>query len=88
MRTVYNTTMGIIIIGIGLVIIFSDKIGLTLFETFDPTMLYIFSGLISVPISTLIAGYTSLVYTSYTTNSGLRTDVIIADSVEGIIINP
>ena len=45
MRTVYNITMGIIIIGIGVVMLFNDKIGLNLFETADPIIIYAFSGL-------------------------------------------
>jgi hypothetical protein len=45
MRTVYNITMGLIIIGIGLVMLFHNKIGLNLFEQFDPIMIYGFGGL-------------------------------------------
>ena len=45
MRTVYNITMGLIILGIGVVMLFNDKIGLNLFETLDPIMIYAFSGL-------------------------------------------
>lgn len=45
MRTVYNITMGIIIIGIGVVMLFNNKLGLDLFETIDPVMIYAFSGL-------------------------------------------
>ena len=45
MRTVYNITMGLIIIGIGAVMLFNDKIGLNLFETTDPIMIYAFGGL-------------------------------------------
>lgn len=44
MRTVYNITMGVIILGIGLVMLFSDKLGLK-FELMDPVMIYAFSGL-------------------------------------------
>ncbi len=43
MRTVYNITMGLIITGIGVVMLFNDKIGLN-FEL-DPLMIYAFSGL-------------------------------------------
>jgi hypothetical protein len=45
MRTVYNITVGILIIGIGLLMFFNDKAGLNLFEQFDKTMIYIFGGL-------------------------------------------
>ena len=45
MRNVYNITMGILIIGIGLLMFFSDKVGLSLFEQFDKTMIYAFGGL-------------------------------------------
>ncbi|HEY6978533.1 MAG TPA: hypothetical protein VH396_19680 [Chitinophagaceae bacterium] len=45
MRTVYNITMGIIILGIGLVMLFNDKLGLNLFEGMNPIMIYAFSGL-------------------------------------------
>jgi len=42
MRTVYNITVGILIIGIGLLMFFNDKVGLNLFEQFDKTMIYAF----------------------------------------------
>jgi threonine/homoserine/homoserine lactone efflux protein len=45
MRNVYNITMGILILGIGLLMFFSDKVGLSLFEQFDKTMIYAFGGL-------------------------------------------
>ena len=45
MRNVYNITMGILILGIGLLMFFSDKVGLTLFEQFDKVMIYAFGGL-------------------------------------------
>jgi len=45
MRTVYNITMGIIIIGIGVVMLLNEKLGMNLSETFDPRMIYAFSGL-------------------------------------------
>jgi hypothetical protein len=43
MRTVYNLTMGIIILGIGVVLLFNNKLGMDL--SIDPMMLYSFSGL-------------------------------------------
>ena len=44
MRTVYNVTMGIIILGIGIMILFADKLGINI--SFDnPFLLYAFSGL-------------------------------------------
>ena len=44
MRTVYNITMGIIILGIGIMILFADKLGISI--SFDnPFLLYAFSGL-------------------------------------------
>lgn len=45
MRNVYNITMGILIVGIGLLMFFSDKVGLSLFEQFDKKMIYAFGGL-------------------------------------------
>ena len=45
MRTVYNITMGLIILGIGVVMLFNDKLGLNLFEDMNPIMIYAFSGL-------------------------------------------
>lgn len=45
MRTVYNVTMGLIIIGIGIMMLMNEKIGLNLFESFDPILIYAFSGL-------------------------------------------
>ena len=45
MRTVYNITMGLIIIGIGLLMLFNNKFGLNVFESFDPILIYAFSGL-------------------------------------------
>ncbi|CAN5492113.1 hypothetical protein BH10BAC2_BH10BAC2_12280 [soil metagenome] len=45
MRSVYNITIGILIIGIGLMMFFNDKIGLSLFEQFDKIMIYAFGGL-------------------------------------------
>ena len=45
MRTVYNITMGILIIGIGLLMFFNNKIGLDLLKQFDPLMIYAFGGL-------------------------------------------
>jgi hypothetical protein len=45
MRSVYNITIGILIIGIGLMMFFNDKLGLSLFEQFDKTMIYAFGGL-------------------------------------------
>jgi len=45
MRNVYNITMGILIIGIGLLMFFNDKVGLQLFEQFDKTLIYAFGGL-------------------------------------------
>lgn len=45
MRTVYNLSIGIIIISIGLLIFFSDKLGLNLTVDFDPLMINLFGGL-------------------------------------------
>ena len=45
MRTVYNITVGIFIIGIGLLMFFNDKVGLDLFEQYDKMMIYAFGGL-------------------------------------------
>jgi len=45
MRTVYNITMGLIILGIGAVMLFNDKLGLNLFQDMNPMMIYAFSGL-------------------------------------------
>jgi len=45
MRTVYNVTIGIIIIGIGLLMFFNEKVGLNLSETFEPLMINLFGGL-------------------------------------------
>ncbi|MBG9376587.1 hypothetical protein I5907_10100 [Panacibacter sp. DH6] len=45
MRQVYNITMGILILGIGLLMFFSDKVGLSLFEQFDQVLIYAFGGL-------------------------------------------
>jgi len=45
MRTVYNITMGLIILGIGVVMLFNDKLGLNLFQDMNPMMIYAFSGL-------------------------------------------
>jgi hypothetical protein len=45
MRTVYNITMGLIILGIGVVMLFNDKLGLNLFQDMNPIMIYAFSGL-------------------------------------------
>jgi hypothetical protein len=45
MRTVYNITMGIIIIGIGLLMFFNDKLGLSFFQQYNPVMIYAFGGL-------------------------------------------
>lgn len=45
MRTVYNITMGCVILGIGIVLLFSDRLGLDLFESYDKTVIYSFSGL-------------------------------------------
>jgi hypothetical protein len=43
MRTVYNITMGLIILGIGVVILFNDKLGLNFFQDMNPIMIYAFS---------------------------------------------
>ena len=46
MQTVYNVTMGIIIVGIGVMMFFNEKIGLNLEEKFgDSMMIYLFEGL-------------------------------------------
>ena len=45
MRTIYNITMGLIILGIGVVMLFNNKLGLNLFEDMNPIMIYAFSGL-------------------------------------------
>ena len=45
MRTVYNVTMGLIILGIGVVMLFNEKLGLNLFQDMNPIMIYAFSGL-------------------------------------------
>jgi len=45
MRTIYNISMGLIILGIGVVMLFNDKLGLNLFESMNPIMIYAFSGL-------------------------------------------
>jgi hypothetical protein len=37
--------MGLIILGIGVVMLFNDKLGLNLFEEMNPIMIYAFSGL-------------------------------------------
>ena len=44
MRTVYNVTMGAIILGIGIMILFREKIGIDL-SVDNPLLLYAFSGL-------------------------------------------
>jgi len=44
MRTVYNITMGVIILGIGLLILFKEKLGINL-SIDNPLLLYAFSGL-------------------------------------------
>ena len=43
MHTVYNLTMGFIILGIGIMLLFNNKLGMDL--SIDPVMLYSFSGL-------------------------------------------
>lgn len=43
MRTVYNLTMGLIILGIGVVLLFNNKLGMDL--SIDPIVLYSFSAL-------------------------------------------
>ena len=45
MRQVYNITMGVLILGIGLLMFLSDKVGLSLFEQFDKGLIYAFGGL-------------------------------------------
>jgi FtsH-binding integral membrane protein len=49
MRTVYNITMGLIILGIGIVILvvmlYNNRLGLNFFESMDPWLIYAFSGL-------------------------------------------
>ncbi len=46
MQTVYNITMGLLILGIGLMMFFNEKIGLNLAEKFgDPLMINLFGGL-------------------------------------------
>ncbi|MEP6845135.1 MAG: hypothetical protein ABI861_04000 [Panacibacter sp.] len=45
MRNVYNVTIGILIIGIGLLMFFNDAAGLNLFQQFDKTMIYAFGGI-------------------------------------------
>ncbi len=45
MHMVYNITIGVVIIGIGLIMLLNNKIGLNLFQDFDPLMIYAFSGL-------------------------------------------
>jgi hypothetical protein len=45
MKTVYNITMGSIIVGIGILMLFSEKFGLTLFDTFGREMVYALSAL-------------------------------------------
>jgi hypothetical protein len=37
--------MGIIILGIGIVMLFNDKLGLNFFQDMNPIMIYAFSGL-------------------------------------------
>ena len=45
MRRVYHVTIGILIMGIGIMMFVNDKIGLDLFKEFDPLMIYAFGGL-------------------------------------------
>ena len=47
MQTVYNITMGLLILGIGFMMIFNEKIGLNLTEKFggDSLMINLFGGL-------------------------------------------
>ena len=45
MRTIYNVTIGLLIIGIGLMMLFNDRLGLSLNQDIDPLMIYAFSGL-------------------------------------------
>ena len=45
MRNVYNVTIGILIIGIGLLMFFNDRVGLNLFQQFDKVMIYAFGGI-------------------------------------------
>jgi hypothetical protein len=45
MRTVYNITMGIIILGIGAGILLNEKFGWIDFSQNNPIMIYAFSGL-------------------------------------------
>ena len=47
MQTVYNITMGLLILGIGLMMFFNEKIGLNLTEKFggDSLMIYLFGSL-------------------------------------------
>ncbi|HRH48888.1 MAG TPA: hypothetical protein PLP23_09050 [Panacibacter sp.] len=47
MQTVYNVTMGLLILGIGLMMFFNEKIGLNLTEKFggDSLMIYLFGSL-------------------------------------------
>jgi len=44
MRTVYNVTMGVIILAIGVLILFNEKLGINL-SIDNPILLYAFSGL-------------------------------------------
>lgn len=45
MRRVYHITIGIVILGIGILIFMNDVIGLDLMKDFDPVMIYAFGGL-------------------------------------------
>ena len=47
MQTIYNITMGLLILGIGVMMFFSEKIGLNLTEKFggDSLMIYLFGSL-------------------------------------------
>jgi hypothetical protein len=46
MRSIYNISIGILILGIGLLMFFNEKVGLNLTEQFDGSlMIYLFGGL-------------------------------------------
>ncbi len=45
MRMIYDFAMGLLILGIGVVIIFGDKWGITVVDGIDPLMKNLFAGL-------------------------------------------
>ena len=45
MRTIYDVTMAILILGIGIIMLIGDKLGLEMILNFDPFMRYAFGAL-------------------------------------------